>query len=94
MSVNYRENIGALLVNAEMHLDLGGRIELTLQLVSVAVDSDDHIGGKVTLGHTCRCAVEFVVAYLNRNVTVVCCDKALRIKLVTYFADFLFDFKC
>jgi hypothetical protein len=93
MSVNDREYVGTLSVNAKVHLDFRGGIELTLELLSRSVYFDDHIGGKVALGYACRGAVILVIANLNGDVTVVCSDEALRIKLMTYLADFLFDFE-
>jgi hypothetical protein len=93
MSVNDSVNVGTLLINSHVHFDLGGRIELTVDLVTLTVYLDDHIGGHVTLGYAGRSAVEFVGANLNGDVTVVCCNEAVVVNSLTNVANFFFDFK-
>jgi hypothetical protein len=92
MSVNDSVNVGTLLVNAHVHLDLGGGVELAFELVSVSVNLDDHVGSKVALGNSGRSAEPFVFIKLNGDVTVVCGNEAEAIELVTNLADFFFDF--
>jgi hypothetical protein len=91
--VNNGIYVGTLSVDTHMHLDLRGRIELTVDLVAVCVDMDDHIGGKNSLGYARRSAVEVVRTYFYGNITVVSSNEALSVELVTNFAYFLFDFK-
>ena len=58
--------IRTLLIHAHVHLDLGGGVELTLDLVALGVDLDDHVGGHVALGDTGGGAVELVGSDLDR----------------------------
>jgi hypothetical protein len=92
VSVNNGVNVGTLLVNSHVHLDLGGGVKLTLELVTVLVYLDDHIGSENSLGYAGRSAVVLVVTNLDGDVTVVCCYEAKLIKNVTDFAYFFFDF--
>ena len=92
MSVNDSVNVGTLLIYTHVHLDFGGGVELAFKLVTVLVYLNNHIGGKCALGYAGRSAVILVVAYLDRDITVVCCDKAKLVYRMTDFADFFFDF--
>ncbi len=93
MSVNDSVNVGTLLEDAHVHLDLGGGIELTVDLVALAVYLDDHVGCHITLRYTCRCAVELVGSYLNGDVTVIGSYEAVVVDSFTNFAYFFFDLK-
>ena len=85
--------VGTFLVNTEVHFDFGGGVESAFDLVAFAVDTNDHIGCKVAFGYACRCAIVFVVANLNGDVTVVSSYEAIVIDFVAYFAYFLFNFE-
>ena len=93
MSVNDSVNVGTLLEDSHVHLDLGGGVELTVDLVALAVYLNDHIGGHVTLGYSGRCAVELVGSYLYGDITIVSCYETVVINSLTDFAYFFFDFK-
>ena len=92
MSVNDSVNVGTLLVNTHVHLDLGGGVELAFKLVTVSVYLDDHIGSKIALRYTGRSTIVLIFANLNGDVTVVGSNEAKVVDSFTDFADFLFDF--
>ena len=93
MSVNDSVSIGTLLINSHVHLDLGGGIELTLYLVTLTVDLDDHIGGHEALGYARRSAVVLVGSYFYGDVSVIGSYEAVVVDSLTNVADFFFDFK-
>ena len=93
MSVNDGVNVGALLEDAHVHLDLGGRIELTVDLIALAVYLNDHIGGHVALGYAGRGAVELIRSNFYRDVSVIGSYEAVVVDPLANVADFFFDFK-
>ena len=93
MRVNDGTCIGTLLIHSHVHLDLGGGVQLTVQLVAVGIDLDDHVGGHEALGYTGGGAVVLVGADLYRDVTVVCGNETVIVDSLTDVNDFFFDFK-
>ena len=92
MGVHHGVHVRALPVDAHMHFDFGGGVQLALQLVAVGVDFDDHVGGHEALGHAGGGAVIFVLADLDGDIAVVGRDEAVHVNPPADFADFLFDF--
>ena len=93
MSVNDCACVGTLLIHSHVHLDLGGGVELTVDLVALTVDLDDHVGGHEALGNAGRSAVVLVGADLDGDVTVVSGDEAVVVDALTDVANFLLDFE-
>ena len=93
VSVNNCVNVRSFLVDSHVHLDLGGGVESAVDLVAVTIDTDDHVGSHVALGYAGGSAVVLVGAYLDGDVTVVCCYETVIVNSLTDVADFFFDFK-
>ena len=91
MRMNDRIHVGTLAVHAQMHFELGGGVELTLDLVALTVYADDHIGGHVALRYAGRGAVKFVRADLDGDVAVIRGDIPLAVDAGADVTDFFFD---
>ena len=51
MRVNDGVDVGAFLIDAHVHLDFGGGIELSLDFFALRIDLDNHVGRKRALGN-------------------------------------------
>ncbi len=91
MGMYHRTDVGPLLVAAHVHLNLGGRVQLSFQLVALGIDLDDHVRGHKALGNACGGAVELVVAHLNGNVSVVGRHKSVHVDASADLTDFLLN---
>ena len=92
--MHHGSHIGALLIHAHVHLDLGRRTEALVRLEHIAlrVHLADEFRGHEALGYAGRRAEEFIVVQLHGNVSVIGRDHVPVVDPLSDVADQFFQF--
>ena len=92
--MHHGSHIGALLIHAHVHLDLGRRTEALVRLdhVALRIHLADEFRGHEALGHAGGRAEEFIVVQLHGNVSVIGRDHVPVVDPLSDVADQFFQF--